>query len=111
MTNVIYLDSLPVTNLDRFFDHVTRELTSSAVDGTCAVSPPIPLRSGFGWYVGRASFHYSANAGRWWYEPYDRISDYYSTESEAADAASWHRWGVPQDLDPTLAPSGLAVSD
>ena len=109
MTNVIYLDSLPVTNLDRFFDHVTRELTSSAVDGTCAVSPPIPLRSGFGWYVGRASFHYDGNSRRWWYEPYDRISvNYYQTEDEAADAASWHRWGVPSDR--SLAPSGLAVS-
>lgn len=110
MTPVIYLDDIPVTNLDQFFRYVTEELTGQASHELCAVSPPIPLRSGFGWYVGRASFHYDGNSRRWWYEPYDRIStNYYRTEDEAADAASWHRWGVPSDR--SLAPSGLAVSD
>ena len=111
MTPVIYLDDIPVTNLDQFFRYVTEELTAQASHELCAVSPPIPLRSGFGWYVGRASFHYDGNSRRWWYEPYDRISvNYYQTEDEAADAASWHRWGVTR-RPRSLAPSGLAVSD
>lgn len=110
MTPVIYFDSLPVANLDQFYAHVTKDVVNP-VHELCAVSPPIPLRSGMGWYVGRACFNYDANAKRWWYEPYDRISDYYQTMDEAADATSWHRWGVPQDLDLTLAPSELAVSD
>lgn len=109
MTNVIYHDSLPVANLEQFFRYVTQELTSQASHELCAVSPPIPLRSGAGWYVGRASFTYWGPTTRWVYEPYDRISDYYQTESDAADAASWHRWGV--SADHSLAPSGLAVSD
>jgi len=94
MTPTMYLDHIGVFNLDQFFWYVTNQLTEQATHELCAVSPPIPLRSGFGWYVGRASFTYNANTDRWVYEPYDRISDYYQTEDQASDAASWHRWGA-----------------
>lgn len=111
-TTVLYCDDVPVVNLDQFYSYVTRELTATATDGTCAVSPPIPLRSGGGWYVGRASFNFDAASKRWWFEPFDRISDYYATMDQAADAASWHRWGVPsEEAEHTLARSALAVGD
>jgi hypothetical protein len=91
---VIYCDDAPVVNLDQFFMLVTKDFANTFPHGTLAVSPPIPLRSGAGWYVGRAGFNFDEVTNRWWYEPYDRISDYYQTESEAADVASWHRWGA-----------------
>jgi hypothetical protein len=92
--NVIHCDDAPVTNLDQFFSWVTKTFGTQQPHGTLVVSPPIPMRSGGGWYVGRASFNYAEPTGRWWYEPYDRMSDYYHTEHEAADVASWHRWGA-----------------
>jgi hypothetical protein len=89
--SVFYCDNAPVANLNQFYDYVQRTFTY-VQPGSLAVSPPIPLRSGGGWYVGRASFEYNGQFKKWMFEPYDRISDYYQTESEAADVASWHRW-------------------
>lgn len=90
-SEVFYEDSAPVTTLDQFYDYVTKAHANPAPN-TCVVSPPIPMSSGGRWYVGRAAFQYDASADRWWFDPYDRISDYYATEDDAADAASWHRF-------------------
>ena len=94
---VIHCDDAPVANLSQFLDYVQRTFGTNQPFGTLVVSPPIPLRSGFGWYVGRAAFEWGFFDSKeclvenWWYQPYDRMSDYYATEHEAADAASWHR--------------------
>jgi hypothetical protein len=90
---VIYCDDAPVANLSQFLDFVNQNFSTTFPHGTLVVSPPIPMRSGAGWYVGRAGFNFDQNASRWWLEPYDRMSNYYQTEDEAADIASWHRWG------------------
>jgi hypothetical protein len=92
-TNIFHCDHAPVRNLSQFFDFVETHIGRNPPKGALFVSPPIPLRSGAGWYVGRSGLTFDERLGRWVYEPYDRMSNYYLSEAEATDVADWHRWG------------------
>lgn len=90
----VYCDSAPCKNESQFFDYVLKTFPSPEPH-MCVVSPLMPMRTGFGWYVGRASLNYNAASGRWWLEPHDSESrDYFMTEDDARDWLTWHNWSM-----------------
>jgi len=90
-SSIIYYDDVPATTIAEFYEYVLDNIKDPAPN-FCAVSPELPMKSGVGWYVGRCCYNYDASCGQWRYEPYDRTSDYFLTEDDAADHASWARW-------------------
>ena len=97
-SDVIYCDGAPVATIDQFYNFVLTTFPSPTPN-MCIVSPELPMKSAAGWYVGRCCYNWDASCSRWWYDNYDRTSDYFLTESDAADHASWARWtfGDPQN--------------
>jgi hypothetical protein len=89
-STVVYCDIAPVTDTEGFYNWVVANF-HDPLDAICAVSPLIPMQSGGGWYAGRVSFSYDGASNRWWYEPYDRASDYYPSREDVEALLEAHQ--------------------